>query len=516
MRKTPLVQTFDGNVYESLGLAVARLAMGNPPIRFAFAESETNDELSFEHLEVGDLEIPVDEQLSMYVPFRGRQGSFPYVSATDVLNGKVTAERLKDKIVMVGTSAAGLLDLRATPVSDSYVGVEIHANVASSILDGRFMQSPPYALGIEVTQLFVNTIALAYLLPQLAPVWVALCVIFLFFANIAFNLFMWQYAHIVLPLASILALVVGMSFLQITYDYFVESRSKRRLGRMFGQYIPEELVAEMDANNEELSLDGENREMSVLFSDVRGFTTISEGLSPTELTQLMNEFLTPITGIIHDNRGTIDKYMGDCVMAFWGAPLTDEDHATHAIEAALVMLDEMKNVSATFAEKGWPAIKVGIGIASGPMNVGNMGSAFRMAYTVMGDTVNLGSRLEGITKVYGANIVVSEETKALVTGFAMRELDRVRVKGKNEPITIFEPLGKTEDISEALNTEIEKFHQALAYYRKQEWDSAEALFNELEAANSGVLYQLYIDRIKTYREESPGQDWDGVFTLTSK
>lgn len=516
MRKAPLVQTFDGDVYESLGLAVARLAMGSPPIRFAFAEGDANDHLSFEHLEVGDLEIPVDERLSMYVPFRGRQGSFPYVSATDVLNRKVTAERLKDKIVMVGTSAAGLLDLRATPVSDSYVGVEIHANVASAILDGRFLQSPPYALGIEVTQLFVNTIALAYLLPQLAPVWVAFCVIFLFFANIAFNLVMWQYANVVMPLASVLALVVGMSFLQIIYDYFIESRSKRRLGRMFGQYIPEELVAEMDANDEELSLEGENREMSVLFSDVRGFTTISEGLSPTELTQLMNEFLTPITGIIHDNRGTIDKYMGDCVMAFWGAPLTDADHANHALVAALAMVEEMKTVSATFAAKGWPAIKVGIGIASGPMNVGNMGSEFRMAYTVMGDTVNLGSRLEGITKVYGANIVVSQETNALIDGFTCRELDRVRVKGKNEPITIFEPLGKTEDISSDLNTEVDKFHQALACYRKQDWDGAEALFNELETANSGVLYQLYLDRIKTYRAEPPGDDWDGVFTLTSK
>jgi adenylate cyclase len=285
---------------------------------------------------------------------------------------------------------------------------------------------------------------------------------------------------------------------------------------MFGQYIPEELVAEMDANDEELSLEGENREMSVLFSDVRGFTTISEGLSPTELTQLMNEFLTPITGIIHDNRGTIDKYMGDCVMAFWGAPLTDADHANHALVAALAMVEEMKTVSATFAAKGWPAIKVGIGIASGPMNVGNMGSEFRMAYTVMGDTVNLGSRLEGITKVYGANIVVSQETNALIDGFTCRELDRVRVKGKNEPITIFEPLGKTEDISSDLNTEVDKFHQALACYRKQDWDGAEALFNELETANSGVLYQLYLDRIKTYRAEPPGDDWDGVFTLTSK
>ncbi len=515
-RITPLLEAYQGDVYESLGLAAARLYLGNPAIGFDFGGAEIQSGITVEQLTLGERSIPIDDKAQVYIPFRGQQGSFPYVSATDVLNRQVSPERLQDKLVILGTTAAGLLDLRATPVADAYAGVEIHANIASAILDQRFMSSPSYVDGIEKAQLFLNLLILALVIPLLSPVRAVLFILFLGTGNVVLNLYAWNAAQLILPLASVLVSITAMAFMQISYDYFVESRRKERLGRLFGQYIPAELVEEIDASGEELSLEGDNRVMSVLFSDVRGFTTISEGLDPTELTQLMNEFLTPITRIIHDNRGTIDKYMGDAVMAFWGAPLQDEHHAQNALITALEMVEAMKQVTAEFQARGWPPIKVGIGISSGPMNVGNMGSSFRMAYTVMGDVVNLGSRLEGQTKNYGANIIVSAETRAMVRGFKMRELDLIRVKGKMVPINIYEPLGREEDISKEFAQEIDDYHEALALYRTQGWDAAEAIFSRLQAAHPSMLYELYTARIAAFRADPPGEEWDGVFVATTK
>ncbi len=515
-RITPLLESYQGDIYESLGLAAARLYLGNPPLQFEFGSDQEFSGLTLERLRVGERRIPVDDRTQVYIPFRGQQGSFAYVSATDVLNKRVSPARLQDKLVMVGTSAAGLLDLRATPVSDAYVGVEIHANIASGVIDERFMSSPSYSSGIEAVQIAINLALMAALIPALSPAMVALLIVALAGLNIAINLYLWSSAQLILPLASVLTTVLVMAFLQITYDYFIESRRKQRLGRLFGQYIPVELVEEIDASVEELSLEGENREMSVLFSDVRGFTTISENLEPTELTKLMNEFLTPITRIIHDHRGTIDKYMGDAVMAFWGAPLRDERHAQNALRAALNMVEAMKKVTETFATRGWPPIKVGIGISSGPMNVGNMGSEFRMAYTVMGDVVNLGSRLEGQTKNYGVDIIISEETAALISGYVLRELDLIRVKGKNVPITIYEPLGLEAEISPEQARELAIYQEALGLYRSRAFEQAKGLFAKLDAQNHSVLYQLYLERINAFLAEPPQPDWDGVFIATTK
>ena len=304
--------------------------------------------------------------------------------------------------------------------------------------------------------------------------------------------------------------------LQITYRFFVEQRNKRHLSTIFGQYIPPSLVEEMDETGEEASLEGETREMSVLFSDVRGFTTISEGLDAKELTHMMNEFLTPFTSAVQTHRGTIDKYMGDCVMAFWGAPLADEDHARHAVLTAFDMLEAVTSLDEPFAAKGWPAIRVGVGIASGEMNVGNMGSEFRIAYTVMGDTVNLGSRLEGITKQYGVDIIVNDRKAALVPDFAFRELDLVRVKGKTEPVAIYEPIGPTASISAETAATLEMYTAALAAYRQQNWDVASDSFQTLRERNDELLYNVYLDRIERFRGEPPPDDWDGVFEHLSK
>jgi adenylate cyclase len=306
------------------------------------------------------------------------------------------------------------------------------------------------------------------------------------------------------------------SVLQINYGFFIESRNKRHLSRIFGQYIPPSLVQEMDASGQDASLEGESRTMSVLFSDVRGFTTLSEKLDARELTQLMNEFLTPMTAVIHEHRGTIDKYMGDCVMAFWGAPLADEQHARHAVLAGMGMISAVRNLKDEFARKGWPPISVGVGISSGIMNVGNMGSQFRIAYTVMGDTVNLGSRLEGLTKQYGVDIIVSEMTAKLLPEFAFRELDLVRVKGKKEPVAIFEPLGPMQELADEDRNRASRFAAAIAAFRNQNWDAAEIELNNLKERTDGLLYNVYLDRIERFRREPPPADWDGVFEHLTK
>jgi adenylate cyclase len=330
------------------------------------------------------------------------------------------------------------------------------------------------------------------------------------------NLWMWNSLGLVVPLASLLTYTLVVSLFHINYGFFIESRNKRHLSRIFGQYIPRSLVEEMDASGADVSLEGENRTMSVLFSDVRGFTTISESLDARELTQLMNEFLTPITRVIQQHRGTIDKYMGDAVMAFWGAPLADKDHAEHALMAGLDMIRAVSDLEPIFTNKGWPPIKVGVGVASGEMNVGNMGSEFRIAYTVMGDTVNLGSRLEGLTKQYGVDMIVSEITTTMVPGFAFREVDLVRVKGKHKPVAIFEPIGRKESLTEAELTTLEQFHEALAAYRSQNWDAAEKILNSLKERQEHLLYNVYLDRIGGFRSQPPVDDWDGVFEHLSK
>jgi adenylate cyclase len=265
------------------------------------------------------------------------------------------------------------------------------------------------------------------------------------------------------------------------------------------------------------SLEGESRELTVLFSDVRGFTTISEGLDPTQLTQLMNEYLTPMTHVIHQHRGTIDKYMGDAIMAFWGAPLHDPQHARHALLAGMEMLAKLEALQDHFKAKGWPPIKAGVGLNTGEMTVGNMGSEFRLAYTVMGDAVNLGSRLEGLTKEYGVQIMVSEFTRAAVPDFVYRELDRVRVKGKDRPVAIFEPICAQGDEPAGLLEELALYDVALCSYREQAWQQAAEQFAQLQTLHpQRYLYQVYAKRITYLRESPPGPDWDGSFTFTSK
>jgi adenylate cyclase len=264
-------------------------------------------------------------------------------------------------------------------------------------------------------------------------------------------------------------------------------------------------------------MEGESREMSVLFSDVRGFTTISEGLDPKQLTQLMNEFLTPLTGVIYRHRGTIDKYMGDCIMAFWGAPISDPHHARDAVLAGLEMRATMQKLEPQFQARGWPPLHIGVGVNSGRMSVGNMGSEIRVAYTVMGDSVNLASRLEGLTKQYGVGMIVGENTRAACPDVVFRELDRVRAKGKTELVAIFEPIGPAAAIDKAMGNQLSLWHQALKLYRAQEWDMAELQLLSLQRMYPDVrLYAEFVKRVAQLRKNPPGAGWDGAWIFDTK
>ncbi|MFT5415058.1 MAG: adenylate cyclase [Gammaproteobacteria bacterium] len=519
IRRVPMLIEYEGEYYSSLSLEVARHLLGSKDVKPRFEKPLFGGRAyaGLEWLTIADKLIPVDNRLQTLVPYRGAQGSFPYVSATDVLHGNADKAVLNGATVLVGTTAPGLLDLRSTPVAEAYPGVEVHANLIGGILDGTIKQLPEYTLGAEVLMLLVFGLVMAIVVPLLSPLAATIATASLLFLYFAFNFLVWTAGNFVLPIASGVMMLLSMFVLNMSYGYFVETRGKRQITGLFGQYIPPELVDEMADQPSDYSLDAKSKELTVLFSDVRGFTTISEGLSPTELAELMNMFLTPMTRVIHEQRGTIDKYMGDAIMAFWGAPIDDRDHAKHALDAGMQMLQRMDEINAQFVSRGWPEIQIGIGINTGMMSVGNMGSEFRIAYTVVGDAVNLGSRLEGLTKGYSVPLIVSESTKEAVPEYAYRELDRVRVKGKDKAVVIYQPLCLVEDLDKEWKAELKLYREALRLYRGQEWDMAEMnLLNLQRASRSPDLYKVYVERVAQHRGDPPPRDWDGVFTFTAK
>jgi adenylate cyclase len=517
-RRVPLVQIHQDYLYSSLALSTTQAYLGEPNIELnVVANGDKGSEYyALESINLEKFRITVDSNGAVYVPFRGLQYSFPYVSVHKILNRTIDPDMLKDKIILVGTTAPGLLDLRSTPVQNVYPGVEVHANIISGILDQRIKHRPAWTIGYEFLILILIAVSMALFLPITSPIMATLATVVVLILTVSGTVAAWN-NHIILPLASPLLLIILTFIWHMTYGFFIESRGKRQLAHLFGQYIPPELVDEMNKSPTKFSLDGENRVMTVLFSDVRGFTTISEGMDPKQLTQLMNALLTPMTRVIHKHRGTIDKYMGDAIMSFWGAPLEDPEHARQALYAAMDMMVELKIMQKDFESRGWPPVNIGIGLNTGNMNVGNMGSEFRMAYTVLGDSVNLGARLEGLTKEYGVNIIVSETTKDSIPDFTYRDLDLVRVKGKKEPVAIFEPIGHMNDVDKETELELSNYTQALKCFRAQSWDKAEIDFFALNRSHPDrFLYQVYLDRITYYRSNPPGENWDGVYTHTSK
>ena len=520
VRRVPMLAEYGGAYYEPLSLAMVRVLLGSPPLKPVRPDPAYSSEnyQALEWLEVGPLRIPLDATASALVPYRGRQGSFRYISVVDVMNDRAASADLKGKIVLVGTTAPGLLDLRATPVDPVYPGVEVHANMISGMLDGSIKQRPPYVVGAEFVLLLAAGLAMALLLPLLNPLASTLTTVAVLAAVLATNVLVYQRADLVLPLASGLVLILVLFTLNMAYGFFVEARGVRQITGLFGQYVPPELVDEMAHNPERFNMAPREQELTVLFSDVRGFTTISESLTPQDLSAYVNEYLTRMSLVIRErHRGTLDKYIGDAIMAFWGAPVADPRHARNAVLAALDMQSEARALNETFKARNWPTFRIGIGVNSGIMRVGDMGSKIRKAYTVMGDAVNIASRLEGVTKQYGADIMIGEGTRRLLTGFVLREIDRVRVKGKDEPVAIYQPLGLEGQVDPSRLDEVDLWNQALRLYRQQDWDRAELqLLNLRKIAPDSDVYALFIERIAHLRTHPPAADWDGAWTFETK
>lgn len=520
-RRVPMLVEYGGNYYESLSLAMVRALLGFPKITAGYPASagayNAMEWIELTTKEGGTLHIPVDENAATLIPYRGVKKSFHYVSISDILSGKTPKEELVGRIALVGTTAPGLLDLRATPVQEAYPGVEIHANMITGILDRSIKHKPRYILGADVILVLLAGAVMAFLLPRLSPLRATLVGIFVLLMLLSINFGFWHIGNLHLPLANGLAAVVLLYAMNMSWGYFIESRSKRMFTELFGQYVPPELVDEMAKNPEGYSMDGRKAELTVLFSDVRGFTTISEGLQPDQLATLMNEYLGAMTLVVRKHRGTLDKYIGDAIMAFWGAPVSDPEHARNAVLTGLEMHEALVSLNQVLKTKGWPELKIGVGVNTGTMTVGDMGSPVRKAYTVMGDAVNLGSRLEGITKQYGVGIIVGEGTKELLgKTFVFRELDRVRVKGKAEPVGIYEPLGEDGKVDAGELDELKLWNKALRQYRAQDWDQAELTLMNIARTKDRYLYQLYIKRIEHLRKEPPGEGWDGVTTFETK
>lgn len=519
VRRVPMLAEYGGAYYESFSIAMLRTLLEPARLKAGYADPDQRQDLEWLELVSADraLKIPVDRNVTALIPYRGKQGSFRYYSVTDLLHDRIDKSELAGKIVLVGTTALGLLDNRTTPVAGVYPGVEIHANMIAGILDQNLKSRPGYMTGAEIACLLLIGVTLSFLLPRLSPAWAMLSALLMFTSALGISLALWQLDNLYLPAANSVVMIALLFALDMSYGYFIESRTKRQITGLFGQYVPSEVVEEMSRHPESVSMHGESREMTILFSDVRGFTSISETLAPDELTQLMNEFLTPLSRVIYKHHGTIDKYMGDCIMAFWGAPLTDKTHARDAILAGIEMQATLSALQPHFSERGWPAIRVGVGINSGFVSVGNMGSEVRVAYTVMGDEVNLASRLEGLTRQYDVGIIVGAHTKDAAPDFVYRELDHVRVKGRDRPVAIFEPVAVAERVSAAVLDEIASFHEMRQLYLQQDWEPAEQCLTRLLAQSPGTrLYEIYAERIAHFRSSPPGADWDGVFAFQTK
>ncbi len=464
-----------------------------------------------------------------YLNFYGPPGTIPNIPYNAVLGVEVPgvspeALDFTGKVVFVGFADLydpGQPDRFYTVFTNEdgvdLSGVEIAATAFANLLTDSNIR-PVGTLGTTVILMLIGLVLGTGIYLLRAGIAVPLAVLFsgLYVAGVqsAFNM-----ADLWLPLATPMLVQLPFAlFVGLLAQYLTEARSRKQLKAVFGQYVPPEIVDEMSRNpGENFSVEGESRELSVLFCDIRSFTTISESLAADELKQLLNYFFTPMTRIIFEQRGTIDKYVGDMIMAFWGAPVNDPGHSQHAVEAALAMLDMVVEMRPEINERNWPPIEVGIGINTGMMNVGDMGSEYRRAYTVIGDAVNLGSRLEGLTKYYGVRLIVSETTAAGLEGIELRCLDRVKVKGKNEPVTIFEPVGKSVAVSGERVSEIRDSNRALDYYFAGDWGKARSAFQALlDSMPESRLYALYLKRIDELQSQGITEGWNGVFEHTSK
>jgi adenylate cyclase len=531
VRRVPAVVRIGNDLYPTLVLEMLRVAAKEA--QYGIRSVPNVENAGIAGVAVKGHEIPTDRRGRLWVRFAHHDPSL-YISALDILSGKLDPERVRGKFILVGTSALGLRDLRTTPVESVIPGVEIHAQLLKSILLGEHLTRLNGIDALEIAVIILTGLLLIAVLPAASAVTMVSTFVALVCALVGASWFLLAKQAFLID-SSFPVLSCTVLFMVLTFLKFMrEAAQRREIRSAFSHYLAPEMVNRLADDPSQLNLGGETREMTFLFSDVHGFTSIAEEYKsdPQILTRLINRVLTTLTNRIIERRGTIDKYMGDCVMAFWNAPLTDAEHAIHACEAALDMLSALEELNeARRAEAGDDAatvkpLKVGVGINTGDCVVGNMGSEQRYGYTVLGDAVNLASRLESQSRTYGVEIVIGESTAmAAQARFALLELDLIAVRGKSEAVRVFTIVGDAAVLARPAYQRWHAAHDALLVaYRARQWDTAEARLVECQAlaaeavgdrAPSG-LYMLYADRIEEFRQIPPTEEWDGVYRAATK
>ncbi len=510
VRREPLLIVSNGILYPSLILSMIQAAEGADILVV-----ETNQD-GIRSVQVGSYRIPCNSDGQFIVNYGGPAYTFDYISAHDILSGTFDSAPLQGAYVLFGASAPGLYDTLTTPTSQFYPGVEIHANALNTILGDYHLIRPEWSKGAEVIYLLLTGIFLTIFLPSLRAVWGAFFLLLLAGAIVVFSIWNFHYENllvdIVYPLFTTFSFFTILTFL----NFLLVERKANRIRSSFSQYLSPTLVKELVDNQDSLVLKGENRELTILFSDIRAFTSMSEKMSPEDLCTFLNEYLTPMTTLVMEQRGTIDKFIGDAVMAFWNAPLMTKDHVYHACVCAIQMIEGLQKLNSSWGKKGFPPITIGIGVHVGVARVGNMGSRQRFDYTVMGDTVNLCSRLEGLNKMYGTNILVSSSVydELRSRDLCFRKVDSVRVKGKNKPVTVYELIGYHAGEIDA--HELQMHNKALNVYECGDFATARRLFSTLRQNYPQTqLYGVYEKRCHHFEENAP-ENWDGIIELTSK
>ena len=467
--------------------------------------------------EARSVEMPTDSHGRMLIDHHGPKGTFPHFSVADILEDKPFVD-VKDKVVIIGVTAIAVYDLRVTPFQETFPGVEVHANIVDSILANKFIGRPYYwAWLFELGVMLLFALLFGWAIHRLPAAYSAFIIV-LFVAGflIIDRYYLFAAGHVirsVLPLSEALVIILVC----YVFRYFTEERERIKIRHMFGHYLNDDIIRELEDDPDKMKLGGDRKELTILFSDIAGFTSISEHLPPDELTKLLNQYLTPMTHIVFECQGLLDKYIGDAVMALFGTP-HEEDHALRACEAACRMQHTIRELGPLWASHGIENFQARVGLNTGMVSVGNMGSEIRFDYTVIGDAVNLAARLEGINKQYNTSICISQFTYARVKGRVIaRELDRVRVKGKQEPVTIFEliSLGTPDSHQQKW---IDAFEEALDAYRHQQWETAATLFETVGTLREepDPPSEVYLRRVAMLSQNPPGEDWDGVWTMTTK
>ena len=513
LRRIPLLLGFDGQAYPGLALATLMQAYGVHNIVVRTTAGGLSS-LVLQSPSLGERVVPVDGAGRLLLNYRGPGGSFPHVSAADILAGRTPPEALAGKIVFIGTSAAALNDLRATPLDRAMAGVEVHATVVDMLLAGDSLHRPDWAGAAELLAVIALGL-LAALLMALARPAVMIGPFLLLAAGVWYGA-AWLLARGIVVSPLCVLLVLAVVFIVLTFlKFWREERQKRFIHGAFARYVSPAVVARIVSHRASLTLSGEEREISILFSDVRGFTTLAENLSPTQVVELLQCYFTPMTSIITNQLGTLDKFIGDAIMAFWNAPLAVPDHRVRAVTAALAMHRELGSLNLGFKKTFGHAIKAGIGLHCGVVRVGNFGSRDQFTYTVIGDAVNLCSRLEGLTKFYSVPVLVTDSMlQAASAGFVFQEIDRVRVKGKTEPVTIHTVRSPEDHAARA--EELARADAARALYVAGDFAAAAKAYADLRACCDHRLYALFAERAARLAASPPEAGWDGVFEHTSK